>query len=215
MSPVDVLPNGGRRIVEVTPEEHPAGEIQRLATIVPVLPCGGCSHWVVCGIRPSLSAESFAVRPIASPNPAIRVRLEVEVSCDHYDPAPDVVEGSREVRVSSTRPTSETTYRPMSGPRTPAPASTAQSRARGTAESLVARGKAPGHEKRQPGHHPAKAGEAEEKAERARRVLAELDANGGDVSAAARTLGMKANAVAMVAKFARARAESAQKGADE
>ena len=56
--------------------------------------------------------------------------------------------------------------------------------------------------KRQPGHHPATSKEAQEKAERRRKVMEAMERLGGDQRAVAAELGMKANAVAMVVKFA-------------
>jgi hypothetical protein len=55
---------------------------------------------------------------------------------------------------------------------------------------------------RQAGHHAASPSEAREKAERAERVMAAIERNGGDKRMAAAELGMKLNAVVMVAKHA-------------
>lgn len=60
--------------------------------------------------------------------------------------------------------------------------------------------------KRQPGRHPSKSQEAQEKEDRARRVMDAMARHGGDQRAAAAELGMKPNAVAMVVKFADRRA---------
>lgn len=79
----------------------------------------------------------------------------------------------------------------------------AQSRANGTAAMLARR--AP-KTKPEPG---AKARETKEKADRAARVMAAMDRLGGDQRAVAADLGMRTNAVAMVVKHARARAEAA------
>ncbi len=59
--------------------------------------------------------------------------------------------------------------------------------------------------KRQPGHHASTASEEHEKAERAARVMAAIERHGGDKRKAAAELGMKLNAVVMVAKHAGAR----------
>jgi hypothetical protein len=69
---------------------------------------------------------------------------------------------------------------------------------------------APAKPKRQPGRHPSKASEAKEKAERAEKVMAAMERLGGDQRAVAAELGMRPNAVAMVVKHARARAEAGE-----
>lgn len=82
----------------------------------------------------------------------------------------------------------------------------AQSRANGTASMLAKRApKADPKPKAAPG---AKAREAQEKADRAARVMAAMKRLGGDQRAVAADLGMRTNAVAMVVKHARARAET-------
>jgi hypothetical protein len=68
--------------------------------------------------------------------------------------------------------------------------------------ALAAEPATPAKPKRQPGHHPSKAQESQEKVERARRVMAAMERHGGDQRAAAAELGMRANAVAMVVKHA-------------
>lgn len=67
---------------------------------------------------------------------------------------------------------------------------------------------APAPPKRQPGRHPGKAQGAQEKAERARRVMEAMARLGDDQRAVAAELGMRVNAVAMVVKYARARGEA-------
>lgn len=82
----------------------------------------------------------------------------------------------------------------------------AQSRANGTASMLAKRApKAEPKPRVAPG---AKAREAQEKADRAARVMAAMARLGGDQRAVAADLGMRANAVAMVVKHARARGEA-------
>jgi len=77
---------------------------------------------------------------------------------------------------------------------------------RATDAGVVAKAEAPvatfGFRKRSP----SKAQKAREKIERAERVMAAMARHGDDVSAVAAELGMRANAVVMVAKHARARA---------
>lgn len=81
----------------------------------------------------------------------------------------------------------------------------AQSRANGTASMLAKRAPKASPTVNAPG---AKAREAKEKADRAERVMAAMERLGGDQRAVAADLGMRANAVAMVVKHARARAEA-------
>lgn len=66
---------------------------------------------------------------------------------------------------------------------------------------------APAASKRQPGRHTSKPGEAQERAARAAKVMDAMVRHDGDQAAVARELGMKPNAVAMVVKHARRRAE--------
>lgn len=76
------------------------------------------------------------------------------------------------------------------------------------APSRPAASKAP----RQPGHHGSKADETREKAARAERVMAAIARHGDDDQGrrrAAKELGMKLNALVMVAKYARPRVSSA------
>jgi hypothetical protein len=61
-----------------------AGPVERLTLLRPVLPCPGCAHAAVCAIRPLLDADKLAVRSMASPHEAVRIRLAFEVECDHF-----------------------------------------------------------------------------------------------------------------------------------
>ena len=61
-----------------------AGPVERLTLARPVLPCPGCAHGPVCAIRPLLNADKLSLRTPAAPHEAIRIRMTLELDCEHF-----------------------------------------------------------------------------------------------------------------------------------
>lgn len=108
------IEEGGSEIVVGNGRGGPtggAGPIERLTVARPVLPCPGCAHAAVCSIRPTLNADTLALRTPPSPHEAIRIRLAVEIECAHFlagapvapEPARPFRQTSADIRESSRR----------------------------------------------------------------------------------------------------------------
>jgi hypothetical protein len=71
-----------------------AGPVERISVVAAVLPCPGCAHAAVCAIRPHLDPEKLSLRTPAAPHKAIRIRMTLELECEHFlagnfpEPAP-------------------------------------------------------------------------------------------------------------------------------
>lgn len=84
------LESGGSDVVygNGRPPAVGSGPVERIAFAQPTLPCPGCAHSAVCSIRSALETADLSLRTPGFPNPAIRVRLTVEVECAHFLTAP-------------------------------------------------------------------------------------------------------------------------------
>ncbi len=174
------IERGGSQIVVGNGHNAPtagAGPVEWLTLARPALPCAGCAHAPVCVIRPLLDADKLALRSPAAPHAAVRIRLALEVECDHFLAA--------DVTLNQTAPiTPERETWAVGQARRGA--ALGASRARGAAGLVKARAvKAERHEA---------AGGGPGKPERSSRwtdaaIAAAVDANGGNFSAAARALG--------------------------
>jgi hypothetical protein len=163
-----------RRAVAVAPVPSPVEEAPMTVTTAPPyeVPCGSCLHDPVCGIK-AMIPEAPGAPVFDEPAPGLRVvALGYRVECDHLLKSLHVVE--------------------------PEPIRAEHGGESWRTPPAVVAAAAP----RQPGHHGVKTGEAQEKAERAARVLAAIERHGGDRRLAAVELGMKLNAVAMIVKYA-------------
>jgi hypothetical protein len=173
---------------------HP--EVPVLVPVQAAVPCVTCLHEPVCALKAQLAPYLGRVgssESITEPAPGLRlievVRLE-RIECDHH------------LVAAAAPPAHPSTADRM-----------ATSRQRGN-EAMLAKKAASGITQirpataaelappRQPGHHGSKAGEQQEKAERAASAIAAVARHGGDRRAAAAELGMRPNALAMVLKFA-------------
>lgn len=89
MSPA--IRNGRREVtvLDLTPEPHPPGPVERIVAVRPVLPCDGCAHARVCSIRPLLDVERLELHAPPSPHPALRFAVRIETTCEHFLAGPD------------------------------------------------------------------------------------------------------------------------------
>ncbi len=91
------IAQGGSEIVVGNGRNAPtggAGPVERISVVAAVLPCPGCAHAPVCAIRPYLNPEKLSLRTPAAPHEAIRIRMTLELECEHFlagnfpEPAP-------------------------------------------------------------------------------------------------------------------------------